>query len=128
VFRHLPLVEVHPDAELAAQAAEAAGAQGRFWEMHDRLFAHQDALQVADLLRYADEIGLDVDRFADDLRDNVHERRVADDAAGAEASGVEGTPTFFIGGRRHTGPFDAPTIVAALEASGPAQDEPAPVA
>jgi Na+/H+ antiporter NhaA len=127
VFRHLPLTDVHPDAELAAHAAEAAGAQGRFWEMHDRLFAHQDALDLPSLLRYADELGLDVDRFGDELRDGVHERRIAEDTADAEASGVEGTPTFFIGERRHIGPYDALTITRALGAETATDTVPRPV-
>ena len=96
VFRHLPLTDVHPHAALAAQAAEAAGAQGRFWEMHDLLFEHQDALTPADLARYAKELGLDVGRFNRELRDGTHARRVARDVSGAESAGVAGTPTFFL--------------------------------
>lgn len=115
VFRHLPLSDVHPAAELAAEASEAAHAQGRFWEMHDMLFAHNDALAAEDLLRYAAELGLDTERFAEELRTRVHAGRVRDDAADAEASGVRGTPTFFIGDRRHTGPHDAATLIRALE-------------
>jgi len=116
VFRHVPLTDVHPAAELAAQAAEAAAAQGRFWEMHDRLFAHQDALEPDDLLAHAGALGLDVERFEGDLRDGLHVVRVRDDTLGAEASGVRGTPTFFVGGRRHTAPTDAATLGRALDA------------
>jgi protein-disulfide isomerase len=114
VFRHLPLSDVHPAAELAAEASEAAGAQGRFWEMHDMLFDHSDALAAEDLLRYAAELDLDTERFAEDLRTSAHAGRVRDDAADAEASGVRGTPTFFIGDRHHTGPHDAATLIQAL--------------
>jgi Na+/H+ antiporter NhaA len=116
VFRHLPLADVHPAAELAAEAAEAAGAQGRFWEMHDLLFAHQDALAPDDLLGYARQLGLDEERFERDLREGVHGPRVRADVASAEASGVRGTPTFFIGDRRHRGPYDAATLIRALDA------------
>jgi Na+/H+ antiporter NhaA len=114
VFRHLPLTDVHDHAELAALAAEAAGAQGRFWEMHDLLFAHQDELELEDLLGYADELGLDVERFARDLSDARHATHVHEDVAGAEASGARGTPTFFVGERRHVGPYDAETLAGEL--------------
>jgi protein-disulfide isomerase len=114
VFRHLPLPDVHPHAELAAQAAEAAGAQGAFWEMHDLLFRHQDRLEYEDLIAYADEIGLDVDRFADDLHESRHAARVRRDVASADASGARGTPTFFVGERRPVGPNDTETLAAEL--------------
>lgn len=96
VFRHLPLTDVHPNAALAAQAAEAAAAQGRFWEMHDMLFEHQDALGPADLARYARQLGLDVEQFNRELRDGTHAHRVARDVSGAEEAGAAGTPTFFL--------------------------------
>jgi NhaA family Na+:H+ antiporter len=115
VFRHLPLPDVHPHATVAAQAAEAAGAQGRFWEMHDQLFAHSDRLAPEDLLEHAAELDLDVGRFAEDLRQGRHEGRVDDDLLSAEASGATGTPTFFVNGRRHSGPFDSATLIAALD-------------
>jgi Na+/H+ antiporter NhaA len=115
VMRHLPLSDVHPHAELAAQAAEAAGAQGRFWEMHDLLFAHQDELQAEDLAGYAGELGLDVERFLRDLGEERYAERVREDVASAEASGARGTPTFFIGEDRHIGPYDAETLAARLE-------------
>jgi Na+/H+ antiporter NhaA len=117
VFRHLPLTDVHEHAELAAQAAEAAGAQGRYWEMHDVLFAHQDELEAADLIGYAGELGLDVERFVRDLEEDRHAARVREDVASAEASGATGTPTFFIGDRRHIGPYDAATLARELTGS-----------
>jgi Na+/H+ antiporter NhaA len=114
VFRHLPLVEVHPHAELAAEAAEAAGAQGRFWEMHDLLFANQRALEPADLRDRAAQLELDVERFWDEVRSRVHARRVTEDVRSADESGVAGTPTFFINGRRHQGAYDVETLTAAI--------------
>jgi protein-disulfide isomerase len=117
VFRHLPLTDVHPHAELAAEASEAAGAQGRFWEYHDILFQHQDELELEDLLGYAGELDLDVERFARELEEGVHSARVSQDVASADASGARATPTFFIGNRRHAGPYDADTLAAELEAS-----------
>ena len=117
VFRHLPLSDVHPNAQLAAEAAEAAGAQGRFWEMHDLLFDHQDALRLLDLRRYAAELGLDLDRFGEDMRQRRYAPRVREDVASADASGVSGTPTFFINGRRHYGAYDTATLVAAVQAA-----------
>ncbi len=117
VLRHLPLPDVHPHAELAAAAAEAAGAQGRFWAMHDRLFEHQDALELTELAGYAGDIGLDVERFLREIDERVHAGRIRADVAGAEASGARGTPTFFVGTRRHVGPYDAETLIRELEAS-----------
>jgi len=119
VFRHLPLVELHPHAQLAAEAAEAAGAQGKFWEMHDKLFAHQDDLEATDLLDYAAALGLDLERFARELGDGTHAQRIRDDVAGAEASGVEGTPTFFVNGVRHTGRAGTDELAAALLRTDP---------
>jgi len=117
VMRHLPLPDVHPHAELAAAAAEAAGAQGRFWEMHDLLFEHQDELETEDLAGYAGNLGLDVERFLRDLDEDVHAERIREDVMSAECSGARGTPTFFVGERRHVGPYDAQTLIAELEAS-----------
>jgi protein-disulfide isomerase len=114
VFRHLPLTDVHEHAELAAQAAEAAAAQGRFWEMHDLLFLHQDELEIEDLLGYAGAIGLDVEEFARELQEDRHAERVREDVASAEASGARGTPTFFVGTRRHVGPYDSETLAREL--------------
>jgi Na+/H+ antiporter NhaA len=115
VWRHLPLNDVHVNAQMAAEAAEAAGAQGRFWEMHDRLLAAQDELTVVDLTRHADELGLDTDRFWDELRRREHAPRVDRDVTSADASGVVGTPTFFINGRRHSGAYDAANLTHAVE-------------
>jgi Na+/H+ antiporter NhaA len=117
VFRHLPLPDVHPNAELAAQAAEAAGAQGHFWEMYDLLFKHQTQLEFEDLVGYAGSLNLDVEQFVRDLADEQYANRVREDVASAEASGVRGTPTFFIGNRRHIGPFDTETLSRALHPS-----------
>ena len=114
VFRHLPLDDVHEHAALAAEAAEAAGAQGRFWEMHDLLYAHQDALTVNDLLAYARQLGLDQDRFVGDLDSRRFALRVTRDVDSADASGVAGTPTFFINGRRHYGAYDLASLTAAV--------------
>ncbi|MFC3688817.1 Na+/H+ antiporter NhaA [Aquipuribacter hungaricus] len=114
VFRHSPLTDVHPHAQLAAEAAEAAGAQGRFWQMHDRLFASQDRLTSTDLLDHAAALDLDLVRFARELGAGRYRRRVEQDAESGRASGVGGTPTFFVHGRRHTGPTDAATLAAAL--------------
>lgn len=115
VFRHLPLHDVHPRADLASRAAVAADLQGRFWAMHDVLFSHQDALDLDDLVGYAQDVGLDVDRFLRDLDSPEVVDRVREDVASAEASGARGTPTFFIGEDRHTGPWDAGTLARALE-------------
>jgi protein-disulfide isomerase len=114
VFRHLPLPDVHPHAEFASRAAVAAGAQERFWEMHDLLFEHQGELEYEDVAGYAADIGLDIERFLRDLDEESTAIRVRADVASAEASGASGTPTFFIGGRRHTGPYDAETLAREL--------------
>jgi Na+/H+ antiporter NhaA len=118
VWRHLPLSDVHPRAQLAAEAAEAAAAQGAFWPMHDLLLEHQDALRGPDLVGYAERLGLDVDRFRDHLRKHAGATRVAEDVDGADLSGVSGTPTFFINGRRHYGAYDIDTLSAAVRAAG----------
>jgi Na+/H+ antiporter NhaA len=115
VWRHLPLSDVHPNAQLAAEGAEAAASQGAFWEMHDLLFRHQDDLRPVSLVRYASELGLDVDRFRDDLRKHAWSSRVAEDVDSADLSGVSGTPTFFINGRRHQGAYDIATLSAAVK-------------
>jgi NhaA family Na+:H+ antiporter len=114
VFRHFPLTAMHPNAEAAAESAEAAGAQGRFWAMHDQLFRHQDRLDSPALVEYAQAIGLDLQRFVRELADGVHVARVREDFASGVASGVSGTPTFFINGRRHEGPWDFESLSAAL--------------
>ena len=114
VWRHLPLNDVHPNAQLAAEAAEAAGAQGRFWDLHDLLLEHQDELAPTDLARHANELGLDLHRYWDDLRRREHAERIAEDVASADTSGVAGTPTFFINGVRHQGAYDIDTLAEAV--------------
>ena len=114
VWRHLPLSDVHMNAQTAAEATEAAGSQGAFWAMHDRLLASQDELTVRDLKAGAQELGLDVERFWEELRRREHEERVAEDVASADASGVAGTPSFFINGRRHQGAYDLNTLSRAV--------------
>ncbi|MGH2554643.1 MAG: Na+/H+ antiporter NhaA [Actinomycetota bacterium] len=126
VFRHVPLADVHEHAQLAAEAAEAAHAQGRFWDMHDLLFAHQDALDPDNLYRYAAELGLDVERFSDELRTRKHAPRVARDVESADQSGVAGTPTFFINGRRHHGAYDLDTLTGSVEREARAAVRPSP--
>jgi len=117
VFRNFPISTIHPDAQLAAEAAEAAGAQGKFWEMHDYLFEHQEHLKEADLIQYARKLGLDVDRFATDLGTRVFAARVREDMHSGVRSGVNATPTFFINGIRHDGMWDLQTLTAALVAA-----------
>ena len=114
VWRHLPLNDVHPRARLAAEAAEAAGAQGKFWEMFDVLMRSQDALTPRDLVTYAEGLELDTDQFAKDLREHVYATHVADDVESAAASGVAGTPSFFINGQRHHGAYDLATLSQAV--------------
>ena len=114
VWRHLPLNDVHMNSQTAAEATEAAGSQGAFWAMHDKLLASQDELTVRDLQRHAGDLGLDVERFWDELRRREHEERVSDDVASADASGVAGTPSFFINGRRHQGAYDVDTLRRAI--------------
>jgi protein-disulfide isomerase len=118
VWRHLPLTDVHLHTQIAAEAAEAAADQGAFWEMHDLLLRNQDALEFDDLVRYADQTGLDLERFANDLRDHSGAARVAEDVDSADLSGVSGTPTFFINGRRHYGAYDIDTLSATVRAAG----------
>jgi Na+/H+ antiporter NhaA len=117
VWRHLPLNDVHPNAQRAAEAAEAAGAQGAFWEMHDRLLDNQDELTPRALGRYAEELGLDVERFFQDMHHHKHAERITEDVASADASGVAGTPSFFINGKRHTGAYDVGTLSQLVRAA-----------
>jgi Na+/H+ antiporter NhaA len=117
VWRHLPLNDVHPSAQLAAEAAEAAAAQGAFWPMHDKLIAHQDELRPMHLRPYAEDVGLDVERFRDELRRREYAPRVEVDVASADASGVAGTPSFFINGRRHEGAYDVDTLSREVRAA-----------
>jgi Na+/H+ antiporter NhaA len=114
VWRHLPLTDVHPHAQLAAEAAEAAATQDAFWEMHDTLLCHQDALRPADLIRYAAELQLDTERFARDLGDHAYASRVAEDVDTADLGSVTGTPTFFINGQRHYGAYDIDSLKQAV--------------
>lgn len=114
VWRHLPLTDVHPQAQLAAEAAEAAAAQGKFWEMHDLLLDRQEHLRIADLLDDARELDLDTDRFHDDVMSRAGADRIARDVDSADLSGVAGTPTFFINGIRHFGAYDADSLRQAV--------------
>jgi Na+/H+ antiporter NhaA len=115
VFRHLPLSDVHPHAQLAAEASEAAHAQGAFWEMHDTLMEHQGELDLDDVARYAQELGLDAEQLEDDVRHRRYLGRVAEDVASADTSGVSGTPTFFVNGRRHHGVYDIETLTRSIK-------------
>jgi protein-disulfide isomerase len=117
VFRNFPLTQIHPHAEHAAESAEAAGAQDRFWEMHDWLFEHQRHLADPQLVRAAGSLGLDTARFQRELEDGAYQARVREDFMSGVRSGVNGTPTFFINGRRHDGSWDSATLLAALEAA-----------
>jgi Na+/H+ antiporter NhaA len=114
VFRHLPLQDVHPHAQLAAEASEAAAAQGAFWQMHDTLMAHQGELDLDDVHRYAEELELDADKLEEEVRTRVYLPRVAEDVSSADSSGVSGTPTFFINGRRHQGVYDIDALTKAI--------------
>jgi len=114
-FRHFPLTQIHPHALAASKAAEAAGRQGRFWEMHELLFHRQQALEDDDLRAYAGEIGLDIGRFEQDRASDEISARIARDVASGNASGViRGTPTLFIDGVLHTGGYDTATLLDAL--------------
>jgi Na+/H+ antiporter NhaA len=117
VWRHLPLNDVHSSAQLAAEAVEAAAAQGAFWEMYDAFLSHQDALMPQDITRIASDLNLDVDRFWSEIRRHEYAPRVAEDVASADASGVSGTPSFFINGRRHQGAYDIGTLTSAVRAA-----------
>jgi protein-disulfide isomerase len=114
VFRNFPITTIHPYAEGAAEAAEAAGAQGQFWEMHDWLFEHQESLAPNDLVEAASVLELDVDRFVPDLAQHRFAARVREDFMSGVRSGVNGTPTFFINGARHDGEWDYESLLAAL--------------
>jgi len=118
VFRNFPISTSHPDAELAAEAAEAAAAQGRFWEMHDLLYENQARLGDDALHAYAERLGVDLNRFDGDLSGHAYAERVHEDFMSGVRSGVNGTPTFFVNGVRHNGPFD---LEALMEAVGEAR-------
>jgi protein-disulfide isomerase len=117
VFRNFPLGDMHPHAVGAAEAAESAAAQGRFWEMHDRLYEHQDRETTEDLIEHARVLGLDVERFKSDLQEHTYEPRIQEDFLSGVRSGVNGTPTFFINGVRHNGGYDLDSLLAALRAA-----------
>ena len=117
VWRNLPLSDVHPRADLAAEAAEAAAAQGEFWEMHDLLLEHQGELKFRQLRGYAEQLGLDLDRFDVELHESEHAPRIEEDVDSADLSGVTGTPTFFINEKRHEGAYDIDTLSAAVRAA-----------
>ena len=116
-FRHFPLRDIHPDAERAAEAAEAAAAQGAFWQMHDRMYESGGALSREDLIGYASELGLDSERVGTELDSETHRPRVQRDVDSGRSSGVTGTPGFFVGGRLYGGSFDAQSLTTALETS-----------
>jgi protein-disulfide isomerase len=115
VFRHFPLSQAHPHAMLAAEAAEAAGDQGKFWEMHDTLYRNQHHLEAPALVGYAADLGLDLARFSRDLQEHRHFAKVRRDFLEGVRSGVNGTPTLFINGRRHDGAYTAEAVLAAIE-------------
>lgn len=117
VFRNFPISTIHPHAELAAEAAESAAAQGKFWEMHDILYENQDRLDVDSLLLYASTLGLNQTRFAEDLQGRKFQQKVKRDFMNGIESGVNGTPTFFINGVHYSGSYDPRTLLAAIEGS-----------
>lgn len=115
VYRHFPLTTIHPHAESAALASEAAGAQGKFWEMHAILYGHQHALEEEDLQEYAQALDLDLTDFDEAMRTRRSLPRVKEDFVGGVRSGVNGTPTFFVNGFRHDGTFEFPVLHRALK-------------
>jgi Na+/H+ antiporter NhaA len=115
VWRHLPLNDVHPHAQQAAEASEAAARQGAFWEMHDLLLDHQGTLTARDLIGYAGSLGLDTERFSSDVRKHAGAAHIAEDVDSADLSGVSGTPTFFVNGKRHYGAYDIETLSKAVK-------------
>jgi protein-disulfide isomerase len=117
VFRNFPITTSHPHAEQAAEAAEAAAAQERFWEMHDVLYENQRHLEDEDLRTYAEQLGLDVERFGKELAEHAHAARVREDFMSGVRSGVNGTPTFYINGLRHDDSYELETLLDALEAA-----------
>ena len=115
VFRHFPMIEIHPHAQTAAEAAEAADASGHFWEMHDLMFKRQQALETSDLRRYAQEVGLDLEDFDRELAERSHAPRVERDRESGLAAGVDGIPTLFLEGRIYRGSYDARVIAPLIE-------------
>jgi protein-disulfide isomerase len=119
VFRNFPITTIHPLAETAAEAAEAAGAQGKFWQTHDWIYEHQDTIAPDDLVAAAAPLGLDVNRVAADMTARRHEKKIREDFMSGVRSGVNGTPTFFINGVRHDGGYQLEELLAAIEAASP---------
>jgi protein-disulfide isomerase len=117
VFRNFPITEAHPHAALAAASAETAAEHGKFWEMHDALFDHQDQLGAKDLVKYASQLGIASEGFLDKIRSREMSDRVRDDFMSGVRSGVNGTPTFFINGTRYDGAWDYQDLVATVEAA-----------
>jgi protein-disulfide isomerase len=117
VFRNFPLGEIHPHAVQAAETAEAADAQGKFWEMHDYLYEHQSRFETKHLLAYAEHLGLDAARVERELTEHTYEPRIREDFLSGARSGVNGTPTFYINGVRHDDSYDVDTLLAALRAA-----------
>jgi protein-disulfide isomerase len=117
IFRNFPLTQVHPHAQHAAEAAEAAGAQRQFWPMHDLLYERQDALEDDELVARAAKLGVDLDRFQIDLSQGTYRDRIREDFMSGVRSGVNGTPTFFVNGRRHDGPWDLQSLMAVVTAA-----------
>lgn len=115
-FRNFPLVQIHPYALSAAFAAEAAGGQGKFWEMHDLLYQHQNALTQSDLIGYARDLDLDIDTFSSDLENRTYLPKIESDVRSGEESGVPGTPTFFVNGEMYQGPVTAEGLIDAVRA------------
>jgi protein-disulfide isomerase len=124
VFRNFPITTSHPHAEQAAEAAEAAGSQGKFWEMHDLLYENQKRLGDQDLRAYAEKLGLDVEKFDKELAEHVHAPRVREDFMSGVRSGVNGTPSFYIDGVRHDDSYDLETLLAALERAAAREQRP----
>jgi len=122
VFRHFPLGKSHPHARQAAEASEAAAAQGKFWEMHDLMYRYQEQLELEHLIGYARQIGLDVERFRDELANRTYAARVHEDAASGVRSGVNTTPTLYTHGRRFNGGYEHDRVLESLR-DGPVADE-----
>jgi protein-disulfide isomerase len=121
VFRNFPITTSHPHAEQAAEAAEAAATQGKFWQMHDLLYENQRRLRDQDLRAYAETLRLDVERFDKELAEHVHAERIHEDFLSGVRSGVNGTPTFYINGARHDGSYELESLLRALERAGVSQ-------
>jgi protein-disulfide isomerase len=117
VFRHFPLTQIHPRGETASEAAEAAGAQGQFWDMHDLLFENQQTLDSRHLVRFAEQLGLDTVRFVREVQEHAHHERIRDDFSSGVRSGVNGTPAFFINGVRYDGSWELRPLLTALESA-----------